>query len=41
MAGEILVRVQPKIVADALARLSTESLLEALAYERRSSGSYS
>jgi uncharacterized RDD family membrane protein YckC len=41
MAGEILVRVQPKIVADALARLPTESLLEALAYERRSSGSYS
>src|SRR5580704_5977833 len=37
MAGEILVRVQPKIVADALVRLSTESLLEALAYERRSS----
>ena len=40
MAGEILVRMQPKIALDAQASLSTESLLEALAYERRSSGSY-
>ncbi|HTW65976.1 MAG TPA: RDD family protein [Bryobacteraceae bacterium] len=41
MAREIVTRLRPKIAADAQARLSTESLLEALAYERRSRGSYS
>lgn len=41
MAGEIIARLQSKLAPDARARLSTESLLEALAYERRSSGSYS
>ena len=40
MAGEIVARLQPKLLAEAQARLSAESLLEALAYERRSSGSY-
>jgi len=41
MAAEILTQLQPKLAPDARARMSTESLLEALAYERRSSGSYS
>ena len=41
MAGDILARLQPKVAGEAQTRLSTESLLEALAYERRSSGSFS
>jgi uncharacterized RDD family membrane protein YckC len=41
MAAEILARIRPKLAPDAQARFSMESLLEAVAFERRSSGSYS
>jgi hypothetical protein len=41
MAGEIVARLHSKLAPDARTRLSAEPLLEALAYERRSSGSYS
>jgi hypothetical protein len=40
MAAQILGRFRPKLAAGAEGRFSTESLLEALAYERRS-GIYS
>jgi len=41
MAAEIVARLQPKIAPDPPSSFSPESLLEALSYERRSSGSYS
>ena len=41
MAGQILGQLQPKLASGAEEGLSTESLLEALAYERRSTGIYS
>jgi uncharacterized RDD family membrane protein YckC len=41
MAGQILNQLKPKLAPEAAGRLSTESLLEALAYERRSMGIYS
>ncbi len=41
MAAQILNQLKPKLAAAAEGRLSTESLLEALAYERRSTGIYS
>jgi len=41
MAGQILSQLKPKLAPEAEGRLSTESLLEALAYERRSTGIYS
>jgi uncharacterized RDD family membrane protein YckC len=41
MAARILSGLKPKLAADAQDRFSTESLLEALAYERRSTGIYS
>jgi uncharacterized RDD family membrane protein YckC len=41
MAEQIAGQLRPKLTADAQERLSAEALLEALAYERRSSGIYS
>jgi uncharacterized RDD family membrane protein YckC len=41
MAAQILGQLKPKLIATAGDGLSTESLLEALAYERRSTGIYS
>jgi len=41
MAAEIVARLQPKLAPGVQSRFSPESLLEALSYERRSSGSYS
>jgi hypothetical protein len=41
MAGQILERLRPKLTAAARDQASTESLLEALAYECRSTGIYS
>jgi hypothetical protein len=41
MAEEILRRIKPKLTLPADASLSTERLLETLAYERRATGQYS
>jgi hypothetical protein len=41
MAEEVLRKVSPKLNLTAHSSLSTESILEALAYERRSTASYS
>jgi hypothetical protein len=41
MAEEILRRIKPKLTLPAENLLSTEKILEALAYERRASGRYS
>ncbi len=40
MAGEIVARLQAKLAPDAPSRFSAESLLEALSYERRSTGRF-
>lgn len=41
MARDVVARLQPKLAPGSEARLSTESLLEALSHERRSIGGYS
>jgi hypothetical protein len=41
MAEEVLRRLKPKLMLPAESTLSTEKILEALAYERRATGSFS
>jgi len=41
MAEEVLRRLKPKLMLPAESALSTEKILEALAYERRATGSFS
>ena len=41
MADEILSRLKPKLTLPAQGALSSDRILEALAYERRASGRYS